>query len=222
MKAFVITIRGLPLSELGAQQCVKAGAKFGVGIEVFAATNRYQAQAELQALGLDINREKYNAISDAPIEDRDRTPKGQWHLTTPELGCFLSHHRLWTVCVELDEPVLIFEHDTQLIATVPGLPPILHAINLNDTEATSTCGYIISPVGAHALIAEAAEHGAQPSDEMLWRTAIPLSRTAFCNPAVIAIDDGGVSTIQYSRTDARHDSVRKTDPWRSFQMRDGN
>lgn len=33
------------------------------------------------------------------------------HLTSGEVGCFLSHYGLWKKCVELDEPILILEDD---------------------------------------------------------------------------------------------------------------
>lgn len=36
------------------------------------------------------------------------------------MGCFDSHYRLWTKCVDLDEPILIFEDDVMLIR--PFLP----------------------------------------------------------------------------------------------------
>ena len=33
------------------------------------------------------------------------------HLTSGEVGCFLSHYGLWKKCIELDEPILILEDD---------------------------------------------------------------------------------------------------------------
>jgi glycosyl transferase family 25 len=41
-----------------------------------------------------------------------------------EIGCFASHRRLWQVCVDRNEPVLIMEDDAQL---EPGFPAALGA-----------------------------------------------------------------------------------------------
>ena len=34
-------------------------------------------------------------------------------------GCFLSHYQLWERCLELNEPILIFEHDALIIRPLP-------------------------------------------------------------------------------------------------------
>jgi len=33
------------------------------------------------------------------------------HLTLSEVACFLSHISLWVKCIELDQPIVILEHD---------------------------------------------------------------------------------------------------------------
>jgi glycosyl transferase family 25 len=33
------------------------------------------------------------------------------HITSGEVGCFISHYILWKKCIELDEPIIIFEDD---------------------------------------------------------------------------------------------------------------
>lgn len=35
------------------------------------------------------------------------------------VACFMSHHRLWTKCVELDEPILVLEHDAVFTEKLP-------------------------------------------------------------------------------------------------------
>lgn len=41
------------------------------------------------------------------------------NLTNGEIGCFLSHFLLWQKCLELNEPILIFEHDGLMIRLLP-------------------------------------------------------------------------------------------------------
>jgi len=37
------------------------------------------------------------------------------HMTKSELSCFLSHLSLWARCVEIDQPIVILEHDAIMV-----------------------------------------------------------------------------------------------------------
>ena len=37
------------------------------------------------------------------------------HLSITEIACYLSHFSLWTRCIELDKPIVILEHDAEMI-----------------------------------------------------------------------------------------------------------
>jgi len=217
LKAFVITIFGLPLSESGANLCIRSGAKFGLEIERFAATVRYQAEAVMKRHGLELNRRIYSSISDAPLGDRDTIAKGQWWLTTPELGCCMSHYRLWLHCLRIDEPIMILEHDAVFLGAVPQLPSRALAINLNHSAYADTIAYVLSPRAARRAVREAKKHGVQPSDELLWRSALKRQRIAVCNPPAVVPDQHGISTIQFTRDDHHHEQISKTDPWKDYR-----
>ncbi len=216
MKAFVIAIIGLPLSERGASRCIEAAKQFDLNVELFPATTRYEAESALRAEGLTIDRRVYDRISDEPIGDRDKVKKGRWHLTTPEVGCFLSHYHLWKRSSDLDEPVIVFEHDVWPIARPPSMIPTVLALSLEAFGRSRTIGYIIAPAGARILIEEAKKGGIQPSDEMLWRTALLPRQMAYCNPSVIAFEDRRISTIQFTRSDQIHEEIEKIDPWDDY------
>ena len=216
MKAFVIAIIGLPHSERGAETCIASAKQYDLNVELFPATTRYETEAALRDEGLTLNRRIYERISDDPIGDRDKTEPGRWHLTTPEIGCFLSHYGLWKRSVMLNEPVMVFEHDARLIAPPPALFPTILALSFNSSAYGGAAGYIISPAGARIMIREAGENGIQPADEMLWRTALHRRQLAFCDPPVIVNDDGGVSTIQFTRNDLVHAAIQKSDPWNDY------
>lgn len=216
MKAFVITIVGLPLSEQGSKLCVESARPYGLNVEIFPATTRYEAETASQVERLKINRRVYDRITDEPIQDRDKVPRGRWNLTTPELGCFMSHFRLWKLCASIDEPVVILEHDVRLVAVPPRLAPTNLVLNLCDTPYALTCGYVIAPGGARLVIEEAKTNGVQPSDEILWRTVLRPDQIAISRPPVIYIDDRGFSTIQYTRTDRIHEHIHKKDPWSDY------
>ena len=38
------------------------------------------------------------------------------------ISAFLSHYSLWKKCIELDEEVIIFEHDAVLVDPIPNAP----------------------------------------------------------------------------------------------------
>lgn len=216
MRAFVIAIIGLPHSERGAKTCIASAKQYDLDVELVPATTRYEAETALRVEGLALNRRRYDRISDEPIGDRDKTEAGRWHLTTPEIGCFLSHYGLWKRSVALNEPVVVFEHDVRLIAPPPTLIPTILALSFNSSEYGGTGGYIISPAGARILIGEAGANGIQPADELLWRSALNPRQLAFCDPPVIVYDDDGLSTIQFTRSDRVHAEIRKSDPWGDY------
>ena len=54
-------------------------------------------------------------------------------LTQGERGCFLSHFCLWKKCIELNEPILILEHDITMIRQLPNniLDNVTELLNLD-------------------------------------------------------------------------------------------
>ncbi len=219
MKAWVIAIRGLPFSEQLAARCIHSAAEFGQEVRCFPAVNRYAAPAALTLAGLKLNRRIYASVSDAPVGDRDSIPRGHWWLTTPELGCFMSHFNLWKRCVALDEPILIMEHDAVVLAPFPALPDGAVALELcrMDPAIANTVAYIIAPAAARLSLAEAYRHGVQPVDELLWRTALKQQPITTVASAVVGHESGGVSTIQFSRKDATHRLIADRNPWNTYQ-----
>lgn len=213
MQASVITVHGLPLSESYAERCIRSAAEFALAVETYPATHRYQAEAVMAAHGLAINQRIYQCVSDQPIGDRAQIPKGQWWLTTPELGGCLSHYRLWLDCVERDEPVMILEHDAVFVSALPEIPPRAIAMNLCHNSYPNSVGYVLTPRAARLAVREARKRGLQPSDELLWRSALRNRRVAMCQPSVVLHEHLGISTIQFSRDDDMHQGLSKIDPW---------
>jgi GR25 family glycosyltransferase involved in LPS biosynthesis len=66
-----------------------------------------------------------------------------------EIGCFDSHFRLWEKCVELNEPILIFEDDVKF--TRPFIPvewdDILITVFGNPTKSAKYYQYLTDPSG---------------------------------------------------------------------------
>lgn len=89
-------------------------------------------------------------------------------------GCFLSHWQLWNLCVTLDQPIGIFEHDIVFCAEPPEDLNFDHLLKLEGflRKKARPAGewyegaraYIIKPAGASRLISWVCDNGALPAD----------------------------------------------------------
>ena len=101
-KAYVITMKGRSFSEELADECIASGKKFNIEIEKF------------DAIQLDDVSPTYKKLNLRPFPKlkKSRDTKGV-------RGCFCSHFLLWQKCIELNRPLLIFEHDALIIRPIP-------------------------------------------------------------------------------------------------------
>src|SRR6056300_1281258 len=135
MKAFVITITDSPESNKCADRTIYSSDfyKNDFKIEKFSASVPTDVVSEMKQFRL-----KWNYPWTQPVNDiQSGLYKSPYETAVPEkrIACFLSHYRLWLKCVELDEPILIFEHDALFTRRLP-LDPLLESkysvISLND------------------------------------------------------------------------------------------
>ena len=101
IKAFTIRKPGDELSEKLSTECVESAAKFGITVEKFDGVYTNHDDI-LDAKG----------IKCYPKMKEEKKTKGF-------KGCFLSHYFLWEKCIELNEPIMIFEHDALMIRPLP-------------------------------------------------------------------------------------------------------
>jgi glycosyl transferase family 25 len=93
-KTFVIAIKGHPVSERQLQDCLDSAEKFNWDIEVFWGIN-----------GNTLTEESWKQIGVNPLLNKPTMlRKGTW-------GCFFSHWVLWNRCLELNNPIIVLEHD---------------------------------------------------------------------------------------------------------------
>jgi len=105
MKSFVITIMDMPESFRAAEKCIQSGAGYGIEIEMFSAITPKDDPTQI--------------MQDAGIETHRFIHDGKYSRTTRCMSAFLSHYSLWKKCVEMDEVVLIFEHDAVVEGNIP-------------------------------------------------------------------------------------------------------
>ena len=104
-----------PYSLKAASQCLQfIRQQGGEDAEYFAAIDERRAEAVLKKYGI--------TWKTCGIE-RHRESL---------MGCFASHFLLWLKCIELDEPIMIFESDALCVRNIPPQLCFMHLINLTD------------------------------------------------------------------------------------------
>lgn len=109
MKAFVIYLPSVPKKAIQVNNIVEQLVNYNIDAVAFAGVDGIQAQHLVKQNNLQLW--PYN-VKGKPI-DADDSDWGK--LSRPGvMGCFLSHYALWQRCVELNEPIMIFEDDVKL------------------------------------------------------------------------------------------------------------
>jgi hypothetical protein len=102
-------------------------------------------------------------------------------------GCWFSHWRLWQQCIDLDQPIIILEHDAYIRAAWPediDLDQCVWKLHLDDGRGLrennltgewsyGAYSYTMTPRFAHDLMVFSRLHGAQAVDKQLGRLVIP-------------------------------------------------
>jgi len=114
MLAFVITLEGNDYSETCAQRCIDSA---DIEVKRFPAVNADEAEGIMRWHGLRWTWANNNtSAAVCPITGLKQHPYGT---LAPKIGCSMSHYLLWSKCAELNEPILILEHDAVFIRSMP-------------------------------------------------------------------------------------------------------
>jgi GR25 family glycosyltransferase involved in LPS biosynthesis len=117
LKAFVITLEDHAYSEAKSRRCIESAWKFGQVVERFTAVPAIRSEAVMRGFGLRwtwANGNKSDAV--CPTTKLKQHPYGN---LAAKIGCSMSHYLLWRHCMDLDEQILILEHDAVFIAPLP-------------------------------------------------------------------------------------------------------
>lgn len=131
MKAYVITILGHEYSEASAQRCIASGQAQGIDVDIFpaitpATVESLLVQEQLVWGWANNNTEK----TVCPITGLEQFPYTSKNLLV-KVSCSMSHYQLWKRCTELNEPILILEHDAVFVRPLPDIE-FEGAIQIND------------------------------------------------------------------------------------------
>ena len=161
-RKYVISLIDVPESLAGAKRCISSAKRYGEdqGMEIFPGVRKEDSLAFFLEHNL--------TFSSIPGHEKHRG-------IAAEMGCFASHYLLWEKCIELNEPIIILEHDVEFRAPISPLrfEEIIHlgkphiqrdveisaAIPSKYQEAyypfnylLGTYAYGITPAGAHKLV----------------------------------------------------------------------
>lgn len=176
MRSFVITIIDNEKSVKVADRCIRSAYNFGLKVEKFKAiTPADDPEIIFNTLGLPT-----------------RLFRDQYSRYLNVLSCFLSHYHLWLKCVELEQPIIIFEHDAVVVDEIPVNKPFDKLLSLGKPSygnfkiapklgvnnlfskryLPGAHAYMLKPFGAKILITAAATM-ARPADVFLNSETFP-------------------------------------------------
>lgn len=134
MKAFIITLPDNVESAYGATKCLESIKKFDCDLEAeyFTATTPH-------------------TLSDIkwswPLRKKSTCPHTGLLLTAyknadikKRLACAESHYRLWKLCLEINEEILVLEHDAIFVRKFLPFKHSYDAISLNDPRKATFKG----------------------------------------------------------------------------------
>ena len=108
-KKFIITLTDLPQSMNVAKRCLESAKRYNEhhGMELWPAVSKFEALDFFKSHQLTWFHTDYNL-------ERKKDP-------LPEMGCFASHYMLWKHCIELNQAIIILEHDAIIRSPIPPL-----------------------------------------------------------------------------------------------------
>lgn len=213
MLAYVIGLSKIPSSHESAIKVYNQLKEYGLDVHHHEGTYGDQVARIFKKEG----RELYHtSFKGNPIDDEYRASATRLGV----MGCFHSHFRLWQRCVELNEPILIFEddvifergwtpvewNDVLLVATGKSVykddwyaeklyNPIGEpcAVPLNRKVMPGAVGYGLTPRGAKKLT-EFYENYFAPADNSMNATVVNLQCHTYLMGRA-AIDEDGKKSL---------------------------
>jgi glycosyl transferase family 25 len=168
MKSFVIYLEEHELGRNRIPQLIEDAKTLGWDIEPFPGVNGLTVDWGEQKIKIDErNNKSFRTMEHSGVK-----------------GCFLSHLLLWKKCIELNEPIGIFEYDIDFqkgppeptdidIVKLSGFDPKPFA-NTTGQWWVGTHAYIVSPQGAKKLCDWVETWGASPSDWLLGTNVVDV------------------------------------------------
>jgi hypothetical protein len=146
MRNFIICLSEIPASLQTATDLKQQLEANGAWVELFEGTYGNDAVAMMQQEGRVFHPWGIKG-PDCPADPND---KSVLKASTPGVkGCFYSHYRLWKKCVELDQPIIIWEDD--IVLSRPFTPVKFNDVLVialgHPTKSQGYLDYLENPTG---------------------------------------------------------------------------
>jgi GR25 family glycosyltransferase involved in LPS biosynthesis len=189
---YVIALKGHRYSEAQLNNCLETAKKYDWQVEVSWAVDG-------------------STITEKTWRDLNLTMTGDGKIgKRPGVqGCFLSHWRLWHKCIELDQQIIVLEHDAiiqtqwQPVDASEKLTKLHTAYKDKENQHTghwgaSTHAYTLIPKQAKNLIDFSKQNGARPTDVLMgdrvvnWRYLdhMMVDRNSYSYSTTVHVDRG--------------------------------
>jgi GR25 family glycosyltransferase involved in LPS biosynthesis len=197
MKAYIISLSKIPSSAESSKKVLEKLLEYGFDAELFEGTYGYDSlamfehdQRRMSKYGIksitvsaeEFNREFPDVVlppEQKTVSRRARLDEVGKMMRPGVVGCFYSHYRLWQKCLELNEPIFIFEDDVifyrhyepvewqEVLLVCLGKQAHLHdfyskklynpegrpgVVKLHNTSMPGAVGYGLTPQGAKKLV----------------------------------------------------------------------
>ena len=176
MKSFVIYLPEIENTVTASKVAMQSAKNFGLDVELFVGYTPKRADEY-------ITKEKLKMYDPGPKLFRIKNKKGGVR------GCMISHLNIWKKCIELNEPIVVLEHDSKVVSNTFLQPfdDVLHLDNnrwiepdpdlgtepivqdfdwfrKGERQLKGTYGYVVKPHAAKRLVQGAYEDGITASD----------------------------------------------------------
>jgi GR25 family glycosyltransferase involved in LPS biosynthesis len=146
MKNYIICLSQIPASLQTANNLKQQLEGYGVCVELFEGTYGNDAVNMMEQEG----RVFHPWGIKGPNCPADPNDKSVLKASTPGVkGCFYSHYRLWKKCVELNQPIIIWEDD--IVLSRPFRPVRFHDVLVialgHPTKSQGYINYLENPSG---------------------------------------------------------------------------
>ena len=190
MKAFIIILKGHEPSEAFGRVAMRSGKQFGWDVVDFDAIDG-----------------RKTSFADHGLKVTTISKKAQRTLDRPgQRGASLSHYTLWKKCIELNEPIGIFEQDVIFQKPWNNNTNFQDLLRLDILQEGKDHGtgrwwqgahaYIVKPEGAKKMVEWFHNYGAWPCD---WSFGTKVVDVKFDSTDLITLDH---SSKEHSLTEA--------------------
>jgi GR25 family glycosyltransferase involved in LPS biosynthesis len=178
--SYVITLQGKDHTNPYALGNYKLSQRLSLQVLDSASTHNWHTEIFPATDGYKITDQDWKNIGVEMLLDRG---KMQYRLGAQ--GCFISHFRLWQLCLEKQQPIVVLEHDAIIQAPWPDLtcehaviklhqPLAFKENTLTGKWSKGAYAYFLHPTYAQILINAARKLGAQALDKMIADRVVPV------------------------------------------------